>query len=219
MSMTRYSTLPDATPTSPAPSTSSATPAVAPLTRDRTSASLTILMEKAAAGETSALAELYDATAARVYGLALRIVCDPAQAEEVAQESYVKFWRTSNRFDPRRGGAISWILMITHASAVDRVRSAQAITRREDSYEQQVQALAWARPDPTHDLACASLEARRVHDALAELSAVQRDALALAYFGGCTQTEIAVRLEIPLGTAKTRIRDGLIRLRALVEEP
>lgn len=104
------------------------------------------------------------------------IVRNPAQAEEVSQESSVKIWRTSNRFDPRRGSAISWILMVTHAAAVDRVRSAQALTRREDSYAQQVQAHVWARPNPTHDRACAVLEASRVHDALAELSAVQREA-------------------------------------------
>ncbi len=213
MSMTRHRTFVDAAPTSPAPST------LPRPTRERASASLTILFERVAAGETTAFAELYDATAARVDGLALRIVRNPAQADEVSQESYLEIWRTSNRFDPRRGSAISWILMITHAAAVDRVRSAQASIRRENTYERQVQPIALVPPDTTHDLACASFDAKRVRDAMAALSAVQREVLVLAYFRGCTQPEIAVRLGVPLGTAKTRIRDGLIRLRALVEEP
>ncbi len=198
-----------------AASTSVHVPAV---TRDRGSAALTSMLAKSGAGQVTAFAELYDASAARVYGLALRIVRNPAQAEEVAQESYVEIWRTSNRFDPRRGSAISWILMITHAAAVDRVRSAQASTRREDTYERQVQPIAAALADPTHDLACATFDSKRVRDALAGLSSVQREALVLAYFVGCTQAEIAGRLGVPLGTIKTRIRDGLIRLRVLLAE-
>lgn len=208
MAMTQHRSLPDVAPTPGAPTLAK---------RDRSSAALTSLLAKAGAGETTAFAELYDATSARVYGLALRIVRNSAQAEEVAQESYVEIWRTSSRFDPRRGSAISWILMITHSAAVDRVRSAQASTRREETYQRRVQPLT-VRPDATDDLVCATFEAKRVHDALAELSEVQREALVLTYFGGCTQSEVAVRLGVPLGTVKTRIRNGLIRLRDLVEE-
>lgn len=189
-----------------------------PSARGPASAALTTLFERAAAGDSAAFAELYDATAARVYGLALRIVRDPAQAEEVAQESYLKLWRMPLRFDPRRGSAISWLLMITRAAAIDRVRSAQATVNRDETHHRQSQALFPARPDPTYDLAHASFEAKRVRAALAELSAIQRQALELAYFCGYTHPEIAARLGLPVSTAKTRIRDGLIRLRELVGE-
>lgn len=200
------------------PDTASTSFQFPPPTRDCASAELTTLLKRAATGETAAFAELYDVTAARVYGLALRIVCNPSQAEEVSQESFLKVWRTSSRFDARRGSAISWILMIAHAAAVDRVRSAQASARREEAHQRQAQLQELVRPDATHDLVCATFEARRVHDALAELPVVQREALMLAYFGGCTHSELAVRLGLPLGTAKTRIRNGLIRLRDLLEE-
>lgn len=206
------------TPYRSAPVAASTLPSLAQPSRDRASVELTTLYGRAAAGDTTAFAQLYDATAARVYGLALRIVRNPAQAEEVTQESFIEIWRTSSRFDARRGSAISWILMITRAASIDRVRSAQASTRREETYHRQEQPQGLVRKDATHDLVCATLEASRVHDALLRLSVVQRAALELAYFGGCTHPEVAVRLGLPLGTAKTRIRDGLIRLRDLLEE-
>jgi RNA polymerase sigma-70 factor (ECF subfamily) len=168
------------------------------------------LLRLAARGDERAFAQLYDAAAARVFGLAVRIVRDPAQAEEVAQESFLEIWRTSARFDPVRGSAIAWMLTITHRKAVDRVRSAEASTRRESTYHQQNQPVAH---DATAEAAQASLEARRVRGALAALTEVQREAVELAYFGGYTHTEVARMLDLPVGTAKTRIRDGLIRLR------
>lgn len=174
------------------------------------------LFVRAAAGDEVAFAGLYDATAARVYGLALRIVRNQAQAEEVAQEAFVEIWRTSARFDAKRGSAISWILLVTHAAAVNRVRSAQASTSREEKYHRQTTRNNLVRPDATHDLVNATFEATRVRRALSCLSLVQREAVELAYFDGCTHSELAVRLNIPLGTAKSRIRDGLIRLRELL---
>lgn len=176
-------------------------------------AELTQLFARAAAGEESAFAQLYDATAARVYGLTVRILRNPAQAEEASQEAYLEIWRTASRFDAGRGSVISWILMITHRAAVNRVRSSQAGSTRDEVYERDRLTLEQAPLDSTHDIVHASLEATRVRSALRELTTHQRVALELAYFGGYTHSEVATRIGIPLGTAKSRIRDGLLRLR------
>ena len=168
------------------------------------------LMRLSARGDEQAFARLYDATATRVFGLAVRVVRDPAQAEEVTQEAFLEIWRTASRFDPDRGSPMAWLLTITHRKAVDRVRSAQAATRRDTSYHDQNQPV---EHDSTAEAAHASLEAHRVRGALAALTEVQREAVGLAYFGGYTHTEVATMLDLPVGTAKTRIRDGLIRLR------
>ena len=168
------------------------------------------LLKLASRGDEAAFAQLYDATSARAYGLAVRVVRDPAQAEEVTQEAFLEVWRTSARFDPARGSAVSWLLTIVHRKAVDRVRSAEATTRRDTSYHEQNQPVAH---DATAEAAHASLEAHRVRGALQALTDVQREAVELAYFGGYTHTEVASMLDLPVGTAKTRIRDGLIRLR------
>lgn len=171
---------------------------------------LAALLRASARGDEVAFAQLYDATAARVHGLALRVVRDPAQAEEVTQEAFLDVWRTAARFDSDRGSALSWLLTVTHRKAVDRVRSAEASSRRDTSYHQQNQPIDH---DSTAEAATASMEARRVRGALASLTPVQREAVELAYFGGYTHTEVATMLQLPVGTAKTRIRDGLIRLR------
>src|SRR5205823_3751773 len=112
--------------------------------------------------------------------------------------------------DPDRGSALGWMLTIVHRKAVDRVRSAEASTRRDTHYHQHNQPV---EHDTTAEAAHASLEARRVRNALGSLTPIQREALELAYFGGYTHTEVATLLDLPVGTAKTRIRDGLIRLR------
>jgi RNA polymerase sigma-70 factor (ECF subfamily) len=168
------------------------------------------LLRLASRGDQDAFARLYDATSARVFGLAVRIVRDPAQAEEVAQEAFLEIWRTASRFDPAKGSAQAWMLTIVHRKSVDRVRSAEAATRRDSTYELRNQTVDH---DSTADAAHASMEARRVRNAMESLTPVQREALELAYFGGYTHTEVASMLDLPLGTAKTRIRDGLIRLR------
>src|SRR4051812_39088684 len=168
------------------------------------------LLKACGKGDEAAFAQLYDATSSRIFGLAVRVVRDPAQAEEVAQEAFLEIWRTSGRFDPARGSPLGWLLTIAHRKAVDRVRSAEAASRRDTTYHRQNQAVDH---DSTAEAAAASLEARRVRGALASLTQVQREALELAYFGGYTHTEVATMLDLPVGTAKTRIRDGLIRLR------
>jgi RNA polymerase sigma-70 factor (ECF subfamily) len=173
-------------------------------------ADLADLLRRAGRADEAAFARLYDATSSRVFGLALRVVRDPAQAEEVTQEAFLEIWRTAGRFDEAKGSPYAWILTITHRKAVDRVRSAEASTRRDTTYHQSNQP---TDHDTTAEAVQASLEARRVRGALKTLTDVQQEAIGLAYFGGYTHTEVASMLELPVGTAKTRIRDGLIRLR------
>ena len=174
---------------------------------------LSDLLRQAALGDEAAFAELYDATSARAYGLALRVVRNPAHAEEVTQEAYLDAWRSSTRFDPARGSAAGWLLTIVHRKAVDRVRSVEAATARDETWNRET---APVDHDQTSEAAQASLEAARVRNAVATLTDVQRQAVELTYFGGYTHTEVATLLDVPLGTAKTRIRDGLIRLRDLM---
>jgi RNA polymerase sigma-70 factor (ECF subfamily) len=171
---------------------------------------LTELLKACSLGEEAAFAKLYDATAARLFGLVLRTVRDRAQAEEVTQDAYLDIWRNSARFDPDRGSAMSWLMTIGHRKAVDRVRSAEAARRRDTAYEARDQATPF---DQTAEDAHRNLDAQRVQKALDTLTPTQRGALELAYFGGYTHREVATMLDLPLGTAKTRIRDGLIRLR------
>jgi RNA polymerase sigma-70 factor (ECF subfamily) len=168
------------------------------------------LLKLSGRGDEAAFAKLYDATAARAFGLAVRVVRDPSQAEEVTQEAFLEIWRTASRFDRDRGSAVSWVLTLVHRKAVDRVRSAEASTRRDTRYHQSDHGI---EHDSTAEAAQASMEARRVRQALGSLTEVQREALELAYFKGYTHTEVATMLDLPVGTAKTRIRDGLIRLR------
>ena len=168
------------------------------------------LFKRSARGDQQAFAAVYDATAGRVHGLVLRVVRDPAQAEEVTQEAFLEAWRTAARFDPERGSALSWLLTLAHRRAVDRVRSAEAAHRRDATYHDQNRPV---EHDSTAEAATTRIEAQRVRSAMSTLTSAQREALELAYFGGYTHTEVATMLDLPVGTAKTRIRDGLIRLR------
>jgi len=168
------------------------------------------LLRRCARGDEESFATLYDLTARRVHGLVLRVVRDPAQAEEVTQEVYLQAWRTASRYDEQKGSALSWLMTLAHRRAVDRVRAAESASRQDTTYHQRTHTVPH---DTTAEAAETSIEARRVRTALAELTTVQREALELAYFGGYTHTEVATMLDLPVGTAKTRIRDGLIRLR------
>ena len=174
------------------------------------STELADLLKACSLGDEAAFARLYDATAARLFGLVLRTVRDRAQAEEVTQDAYLDVWRNSARFDPDRGSAISWLMTIGHRKAVDRVRSAEAARRPDTTYEAREQAAPF---DQTVEEAHRNLDGQRVRRALDTLTETQRGAVELAYFGGYTHREVAVMMDLPLGTAKTRIRDGLIRLR------
>ncbi|MCG5449602.1 MULTISPECIES: sigma-70 family RNA polymerase sigma factor [unclassified Micromonospora] len=168
------------------------------------------LLPRVARGDEAAFATLYDAMAGRVLGLARRVVRDPAQAEEVTQEVMVEVWRTAGRFDAGRGSASAWILTMAHRRAVDRVRSEQAHINR----TQQVAATEAHVPyDEVVEDVTARLEREQVRRCLGRLTPVQRESVTLAYYGGHTYREVAEKLQTPLPTVKTRMRDGLIRMR------
>lgn len=171
---------------------------------------LSRLIQAAGRGDQQGFAALYDATGARVLGMVLRVLRDRAQAEEVTQEVFLQVWRTAGSFDPSRGSALSWLLTLAHRRAVDRVRSAAAQSKRDLTYESQHAETPF---DSTAEAAEGRMEAARVHTALGGLTETQRSAVELAFFDGLTHREVSERLDVPLGTAKTRIRDGLRRLR------
>jgi RNA polymerase sigma-70 factor (ECF subfamily) len=168
------------------------------------------LLGRVALGDESAFEQLYDKIAGPVLGVVRKVLRDPAQSEEVTQEVMVEIWRTAPRFDPSRGGATTWVLTMAHRRAVDRVRSAQAASDRET----RVAALEHTPEfDQVAEAVEASLEREQVRRALDALTPLQREAVRLAYYGGHTHREVAELLGVPLGTVKTRLRDGLIRLR------
>jgi RNA polymerase sigma-70 factor (ECF subfamily) len=166
------------------------------------------LLHRVARGDEAAFGALYDHLAPRVFGLAKRILRDPAQAEEVAQEALVEVWRLAGRFDPQQSSAASWVLTITHRRAVDRVRAEQASAER-------VRRVATAEVpfDEVVEAATSRLEQQQVRRCLKSLTDLQREAITLAYYGGHTYREVAQLLDTGLPTIKTRMRDGLIRLR------
>ena len=175
-----------------------------------TAPSLPELLRRSARGDQAAFATLYDETSARIFGLVVRVVRDRAQSEEVTQEVYLQVWRTASRYDETKGSALSWLMTLAHRRSVDRVRAAEATSRQDTTYHQTGHV---AEHDSTAEAVESSLDATRVRNAMAQLTEAQRQALELAYFGGYTHTEVATMLDLPVGTAKTRIRDGLIRLR------
>ena len=168
------------------------------------------LLGLVAGGDEPAFAELYQRVAPAVFGLVTKVVRNPAQAEEVTQEVFVELWRTAPRFDPARGTARSWIMTCAHRRAVDRVRSAERAARRDDLAGRRDQGRPY---DEVVEQVETGLERERVRRGLAALTDLQREAVVLAYYGGYTHREIAELLGVPSGTVKTRLRDGLIRLR------
>jgi RNA polymerase sigma-70 factor (ECF subfamily) len=168
------------------------------------------LLLRVADGDRAAFAALYDMLSPRAFGLILRVLVDRSQSEEVLQEVFLEIWQSAGRFAPNRGQGRSWVLTIAHRRAVDRVRSAQASTDRD------VKA-GFRDIGVAHDGVAEEVELRiegqRVSHALATLPDAQREAITLAYFGGYSQSEIAALVGAPLGTVKTRMRDGLSRLR------
>jgi RNA polymerase sigma-70 factor (ECF subfamily) len=168
------------------------------------------LLLRVARGDQTAFEGFYDMVAGKVFGVVRRVVRDPAQSEEVAQEVLVEVWRSAPLFDPGRGSAIVWVLTMAHRRAIDRVRSEQAWRTREE----RVTALNRSREfDEVSDVVETRMETQLVQKALDQLTEAQREAIKLAYYGGLTYREVAELLGAPEGTVKTRIRDGLIRLR------
>jgi RNA polymerase sigma factor (sigma-70 family) len=182
------------------------------MARDLAHLSDEALVALAARADDGALAELYDRFGHVAYGLALRIVRDPALAEDAVQEAFLTIWRSASRFVPERAKARTWILTLVHRRAVDVVRREQP--RRAEPIELAPPASA----DVTEDEAWLRLQRARVQDALRRLPDQQREALELAYYGGFTQSELAERLGEPLGTIKSRMFAGLARLRELLAD-
>ena len=168
------------------------------------------LLALVADGDQRAFAGLYDTIAPRVLGLIRRVLGDPAQSEEVTQEVFLEIWQSARRYEPNKGSATTWIMTMAHRRAIDRIRASQAGRDRDirvgirdferdyDNVAEQVEI---------------RLENERVRRAMQQLTELQRQAISLAYYEGLTQSEIAERLSVPLGTVKTRLRDGMIRLR------
>ncbi|MBM7802928.1 RNA polymerase sigma-70 factor (ECF subfamily) [Curtobacterium luteum] len=168
------------------------------------------LLTRVANGDQAAFSDLYDELSGRVLGLVTRLLRDRAQSEEVTQEVFLEVWQQATRFDRSRGTAASWVLTMAHRRAVDRVRASQASHDRdtrigirdfESGFDQVTESVE------------IRIEHERVSRALAKLTEFQRQAVQLAYYGGFSHSEMAEQLGVPIGTVKTRLRDGMIRLR------
>jgi RNA polymerase sigma-70 factor, ECF subfamily len=172
--------------------------------------SLEDLLRRVAGGDQAAFAELYDRTSPRLFGLVKRLLRDHAQSEEVTQEVYLEIWQTATRYEAAKGGAVAWMLTMAHRRAVDRVRSSQASRDR----DAKIGIRDYAREyDTVAETVEVVIESARVKEAMGRLTELQREAVTLAYFGGYSHSEVAALLRIPIGTVKTRLRDGMIRLR------
>ncbi|WP_067535649.1 ECF RNA polymerase sigma factor SigK [Nocardia crassostreae] len=171
---------------------------------------LTDLLTAIADGDRDAFTDFYRATQHRVFGLALRILRRPAAAEEIAQEVYLYVWNAAGHYDQRLASPIGWLMMLTHRRAVDRVRIERSAATRDSAYGHR-------QLGTDHDIVAETVDQRSderaVIDCLATLTDTQHETIALAYYGGHTYAEVAERLGVPLSTVKTRIRDGLRRLR------
>ena len=183
----------------------------APQARARGGADLDGLLTLVGRRDQAAFEGLYDRVAAPVFGLIRRVLRDSAQSEEVAQETLLEVWRTAERFDPARGPALTWVMTIAHRRAVDRVRSEAAAAQRE---ARAAHAAVPVHADEVAEAVESSLEAERVSRCLDGLTDLQRESITLAYYSGYSYPQVAAALGVALGTVKTRIRDGLKRLRA-----
>jgi RNA polymerase sigma-70 factor (ECF subfamily) len=165
-------------------------------------------LARVARGDADAFDAVYDQLVGPVFGIVRRVIRDPSQSEEVTQEVLLEVWRSASGFAPEKGTAMAWVMTLAHRRAVDRVRSAQRATERE-----QRAATADIPFDEVAEAVESSLEYERVRRCLGTLTALQRESVTLAYYGGYTYNEVAALLGVAAGTVKTRMRDALIRLR------
>lgn len=188
-----------------------AEPAADPVVTDADAGpSLTDLLLRTADQDRAAFALFYERTSKRVFGLARRVLVDHELSEDATQEVYLQVWNTAHRFDPAMGSPMAWLLTLAHRRAVDRVRSEQSSTDREARYGAAMQTIDH---DDVVDTVTQQLEAEGVIRCLESLTATQQESVRLAYYGGLTYREVAERLGVAVPTIKSRIRDGLIRLK------
>ncbi len=168
------------------------------------------MLERVAQGEQAAFSSLYDLIAPRMLGLVRHVLRDHSQSEEVTQEVLLEIWQTATRFDPNKGKAVTWMLTMAHRRAIDRVRSSQSSRDRDTR-------IGIRDLDREFDSVSENVEIRLEHEmvakAMTRLTDLQRQAVELAYYGGYSHSEVAAMLSVPIGTVKTRLRDGMIRLR------
>lgn len=172
------------------------------------------LLQAIAAGDEQALGRLYDRYSRILFGLLMRILNNRAEAEDVLQETLLQVWRRAADFDPARGKPFTWLVTLTRSRAIDRLRQRAARDRLAETASTLV-------PDEASDAVTDTLHAEQrelVTRALAQLPEEQRQALYLGYYEGLTQSEIAVKLATPLGTVKTRMRSGMMKLRELLAD-
>ncbi|OBI79831.1 sigma-70 family RNA polymerase sigma factor [Mycobacterium sp. E740] len=168
------------------------------------------LLRRVAEHDVEAFAGFYDRTRARVYGLVTRVLRDPGYSEETTQDIYLQVWRTADNYDPSAGSPLAWLMTLAHRRAVDRVRSEQSATLREERYGAANLDLP---ADHVADSVILRDERRQVVDCLATLTDVQRECIQLAYYDGLTYSQVSTRLSANLATIKSRMRDGLRGLR------
>ncbi|WP_439031065.1 sigma-70 family RNA polymerase sigma factor [Gordonia terrae] len=177
---------------------------------------LRTLLASVSVGDREAFARLYDLTSSRIYGLAVRIVRDREYAQEVVQEAYLQYWLKAGDYDPARGSVITWMMTIAHRRAVDRVRSESTQTERLSEYGVRAAEPEAPRNIPLETVVRAA-ESGVLRNCLGQLTALQRESIEMSYFGGLTYPEVAERTDTALPTTKSRIRDGLKRLRKCMD--
>ena len=184
-------------------------PAMSPNEHER----LNRLLVQTATADKHAFSALYDALAPTVYSVCLSVLRNPALAEEVAQDVFVEVWTSAAKFDPQRGNARSWVGRLAHGRAVDKLRSHVAAVQRDDR-DSKLEHATFA--EPIEDEALNNVEAHLLRRAVDEIGEPHSTAVALAFFDGLTHAELAESTGVPLGTAKTRVRDGIKKLKAVL---
>lgn len=194
------------------PRVSRITPAGSPAsgTDADTGSTLTELLLRIAQQDRAAFAAFYQQTSRRVYSLARRVLIDPELSEDTTQEVYLQVWNMAERFNPAAGSPMAWLMTLAHRRAVDRVRSEQSSTEREARYGAAMQVMDH---DDVVDTVTQRLEAETVVKCLETLTETQQESVRLAYYGGLTYREVAEKLGVAVPTIKSRIRDGLLRLK------